>query len=181
MGMERSRRNLILAVGAIAAAAVVLVLAIVLSSDDESSPPAATQPTATGTTEAGEKAQKQGRKGSRGTTGATPAPPAPEQRERELTPTIRQRVAAGLETIRVRGGAPVGGLVRLVYRKGDRVQLRILPDKPGRFVIQPLGLTERGGPPRGAQFDFIAAQSGLFGVELREGKSRARVAVLVVH
>jgi hypothetical protein len=184
MGAERSRRNLIAAAAAIAVAAVALVLVIVLSGDDESNPPASTQPSATSTTgTTGESAERQGRKG-KGRKGATltPAPGTPEQRTRQISPRIRQRVAgAGLETIRVRDGVPVGGLLRLVYEQGDRVQLRILPDRVERFFIPILGLRQRGGPPRGAQFDFIVSQSGLFGVELRRGGSRVRVAVLVVH
>jgi hypothetical protein len=181
MGTDRSRRNLIVAVAAIAVAAAAIVLVIVLSGDDESTPPASTLPGITSPPETGQEAEEKGRNVERGTT-VTPAPGTPEQRERQISPNIRQRVAsAGLETIRVRGGVPVGGLLRLVYEEGDRVQLRILADRVERFFIQNLGLSARGGPPRGAHFDFIAAESGLFGVELRKGGSRTRVAVLVIR
>lgn len=182
MGKQRSRRNKVLAGAVIAAAAIALVLVIVLSGDDESSPPVSTQPSATSTTETGKKAKEQGKKRGRGSSEKPATPGTAKQRERQLTPTIRQRVAGGgVETIRVRDGVPVDGLLRLVYEQGDRVQLRILPNRPERFVIPVLGLAERGGPPDGASFDFVATQSGLFGVELRKGSSRARVAVLVIH
>jgi hypothetical protein len=194
MGTQRGRRNLGVAVAAIAVAAAAVVLVIVLSGDDESNPPASTLPGATSPAETGQEAKEKGgnaatgqgaeekdQDAERGTT-LTPAPGTPEQREREISPNIRQRVAgAGLETIRVRGGVPVGGLVRLVYEKGDRVQLRILADRVERFSIRPLGLSARGGPPRGAHFDFIAVESGLFGVELTRGGARTRVAVLVIR
>ena len=169
---------------AVAALAVVLVIALSGGDDDES---ASTQAATTGTTADGNgaKGEEEGGGESNGTKGTTRNPPAAgteEQRTRQLSPTIRQRVAgAGLETVRVRNGKPVGGLLRLVYDKGNRVRLRILPDREGRFAISTLGLARRGGPPRGVTFDFIARQSGLFGVELRRGGGRTRVAVLVIH
>lgn len=187
MGEERSRRNLVVVAAALAVAAVAVVLVIVLSGDDESSSTAApetaaTAPAPTGPNERGNTSEEQERNGDQAANGLTPAPGTPEQREREISPRLRQRVAgAGLETVRVRGGAPVGGLVRLVYEQGDRVQLRILADRVERFSIPNLGLAARGGPPRGAHFDFIAPKSGLFAVEMRKGGSRRRVAVLVIH
>jgi hypothetical protein len=180
MGEERSRRNAIIAAAAIGVVVVVVVLVIVLSGDDDGTPSTTpTQASTTGTTKSGEKS---GEKGTRGSTRHPVTPGTAEQRTRQLTPKIRQRVAgSGVETIRVKSGVPVGGLLRLVYQHGSRVRLRILPDRTERFVIPILGLAERGGPPSGVTFDFISKEGGLFGVELRRGDQRTRVAVLVIH
>jgi hypothetical protein len=182
MGEQRNRRNVIIAAAAIGAAAVVVVLVIVLSGDDEGTPSTPTQASTTGTTGTAKSGQKSGEKGTRGSTKHPATPGTAEQRTRQLTPKIRQRVASSdVETIRVKSGVPVGGLLRLVYQHGSRVQLRILPDRTERFVIPTLGLAEKGGPPHGATFDFVPKEGGLFGVELRRGGQRTRVAVLVVH
>jgi hypothetical protein len=190
MGEERGRRNVFIAAGALAAAALAVVLVIVLSGgDDKSSPSPSTQASTTGTTETGNgtsKSGSQGKKGSsKGTVGSTENPATPgteEQQTRQITPTIRKRIAGpGLQTLRVRDGLPVGGQLRLIYRSGDRVRLRILSNHNERYVIPALGLEKTGGPPSGVTFDFIGKQSGLFGVELRKGGGRTRVAILLIH
>lgn len=180
--MERSKRNLILAVAAIAVAAGALVLVIALSGDDEGGAPVSTQPSATSTTETGEKPSKRGKKGSRGSSEKGPATGTQNEREREPIRSIRQRVAGGgVETIRVQNGVPVDGLLRLIYDRGDRVKLRIVSNRAERFFIPILGLTERASADEGAEFDFTATRSGLYGVELRRDKTRTRVAVLAIH
>lgn len=183
MGEARSRRNAIIAAAAIGVAAVIVVLVIVLSGDDNgNSSTTTTQASTTSTTQTTKSQKKHAKKGTRGSTEHPATPGTPEQRTQELTPTIHQRVASsGLETIRVRNGVPVGGQLRLVYQHGNRVRLRILSDRSDRFVIAPLGLEELATPPKGAVFDFVPKEGGLFGVELRRGGQRTRVAVLVIH
>jgi hypothetical protein len=183
-GEQRSRRNLVLALGAIAVAALALVLVIVLSGDDgggkKNSGPVATAPsgTTTGTTKkSGRRARNRGRRSGTGGTS-----PAQQERDRQPTGQIRQRVArAGGETIRLEDGRPVDGLVRLIYRHGDLVQLRVVTNRSVRVVIPTLGLSELASPTRGAEFSFPATQPGLHGVEVRRGGARSRIAVLAIH
>jgi hypothetical protein len=190
MDKERSRRNVIIAAAALGAAAVAIVLVIALSGGDSNKPSASTQASTTSTTGTGTttgtkpgKHRKKGSStGSQGSTGSSSAQGTEEQRTRQLTQTIRQRIAgSGVEKVRVRDGIPVDGLLRLIYRKGDRVRLKIDTNRPDLFVVQGFGLQKRGGPPDGVSFDFTATQSGLFGVELHRDTGRTRVAVLVIH
>jgi hypothetical protein len=188
MGNEGNRRNLIIAAGAIAVAAVALVLVIVLSGDDggdkgstvSTQPPAAGATGTTGTTGTVKKHGK--RKGGQGSSNQNPAAGGTKkQRERKQRGSIRQRVAGtGVETIRVRNGVPVDGLARLIYSRGDRVRLKIVTNGDERFAIPILDLSEQSSSGS-AEFDFTATRSGLYGVELRSGKARTRVAVLAIH
>jgi hypothetical protein len=187
MGSGKSRRNLIAAVAAIAVAAVALVLVIALSGDDESgstpSGPASqtSQTTATETTPTSQGSKKRSGRSKNGSSRQR-SRGSKKEPSRDIQGTIRQRiVGGGVQTVRVKDGIPVGGLLRLIYERGDRVQLKIVSNHSERFVIPNLDVTEEGSPDHPAEFDFTANQSGLFGVELHAGGGRTRVAVLAIH
>jgi FtsP/CotA-like multicopper oxidase with cupredoxin domain len=132
-------------IGLLVGTVVVLVLAFVLLSpgdDDELGP--ATTPTATApsaTTPAGGEPQA--------TTTAV-APPAPP-----------------VETIRVRGGKPAGGVQTINVEKGERVRIRVSStDTADEIHLHGYDKYADVAPGRSARFTFEANLEGIFEIEL---------------
>jgi hypothetical protein len=124
-------------------AAVVLVGGIALAAssggdDDGGETSASTQPAAETQAPAGE-------------TGAQEEEPAPPPKPR-------------VETIRIQGGAPAGGVQDLRYESGDTIRLRFVSDAPGEVHIHGFDrYVQVGTSPKTTSFK--ADLEGIFEVE----------------
>jgi hypothetical protein len=70
-----------------------------------------------------------------------------------------------VEVIEMRHGAPVGGVKRLSYEKGDRVRIEVRLDEPQEDVHIHGYDIERPNPSRKTRFDFPAKIEGVFELE----------------
>ena len=132
-------------IGVLVATVVVLGLAFVLLSpeadDDSNTARTPTTPPATTTEPAG-------------ATETTPAPPPPPP-----APTF--------ETIRVRGGAPVGGIERVTVKKGERARIEVAStDTSDEVHLHGYDMTREVAPGSPARFSFAADAEGIFEIEL---------------
>jgi hypothetical protein len=71
-----------------------------------------------------------------------------------------------VRTVRVRGGAPVGEVRTLSYRRGDRIRLRITADAPDEVHVHGFDVEKPVGPDKPARFNIEADIEGRFEVEL---------------
>jgi hypothetical protein len=144
-----------LARGAIALAAVaaVVVLFVVLGGDDDGG----------GEQAATTQTQAQPATGATGATGENQNRPAPK-------PTVKRIV--------VQGGRPRGGVQRLEYQRGDRIQFVVRSDVADEVHVH--GYDVKKDVPAGGtvRFSFPARIEGVFEVEL-EGR-RQQIAELRV-
>jgi FtsP/CotA-like multicopper oxidase with cupredoxin domain len=155
--------------GLVAAAIVVLVVAFVIAasgSDDaekrfDEPPPATTQ---AGETEDEPTGGEAGPSESADHDDRAQAEPEAEE------PTV--------EVVRVRGGAPVGGVETLEYRRGDRIRLRVTADAPDEVHVHGFDVEKPVGPSAPATFNIEADIEGRFEVELHE--SGAQIATIEV-
>jgi FtsP/CotA-like multicopper oxidase with cupredoxin domain len=83
-----------------------------------------------------------------------------------------------VEVVRVRAGAPVGGVKTLEYRRGDRIRLRVIADAPDEVHVHGFDLEKPVGPSAPARFSVEADIEGRFEVELHE--SGAPIATIEV-
>jgi hypothetical protein len=137
----------------VAATVVVLVAAFFIArggGDDDDPSPAAQ--TATDTTGPGGQ--------------EAPATDEPESGYTDPTPRKPKAEAPAVRTIRVRGGAPVGEVRTLSYRRGDRIRLRITADAPDEVHVHGFDVEKPVGPGKPARFDLKADIEGRFEVEL---------------
>lgn len=138
----------------VAATVAVLVAAFFVArggGDDDPSPAAQAAPETTQPAPSGE------------------TPPATEEPESGAAdPITRESKAEAptVRTIRVRGGAPVGEVRALSYRRGDRIRLRITADAPEEVHVHGFDVEKPVGPDEPARFDIEADIEGRFEVEL---------------
>ena len=71
-----------------------------------------------------------------------------------------------MRTVRLRGGAPVGEVRTLSYRRGDRIRLRITADAPDEVHVHGFDVEKPVGPGKPARFNIEADIEGRFEVEL---------------
>jgi len=85
----------------------------------------------------------------------------------EQTETAKAPVPepTGLEVIRMRDGAPVGGPPTLTYATGDQVRINVLLDEPQEDVHIHGYDIEVLNPQKGAGFEFKADIEGIFELE----------------
>lgn len=86
-------------------------------------------------------------------TTTAPAPPRPER--------VRVR-------INVRGGRPLGGLVLIDARRGERITLRVTADSSDHVHVHGYDLFADVAPGKPAVLDFNARLTGRFEVELED-------------
>jgi FtsP/CotA-like multicopper oxidase with cupredoxin domain len=84
-----------------------------------------------------------------------------------------------VRTVRVRGGAPVGEVRTLSYRRGDRIRLRITADAPDEVHVHGFDVEKPVGPGKPARFTIEADIEGRFEVELHG--SGTQIATLEVR
>jgi small nuclear ribonucleoprotein (snRNP)-like protein len=128
------------------AALVTLVLAVAAGcggGDEEAVPPTTTEPPAATATEP-----------APATTEAPPATTAPPKPEVERV------------TIRVRGGQPVGGIVRIAVDRGTRVVLEITSDVADEAHLHGYDLSMNLAPGQPNTLSFVAKTPGRFELEL---------------
>jgi hypothetical protein len=130
---------------ALAAIAVVVVLFVVLAGgdDDGGSEQAATTQT-----------QTQAATGATGATGESQATPAPKPEA---------------ERIVVQGGKPRGGVQRLEYDRGDRIQFVVASDVADEVHVHGYDISKDVPAGGSVRFSFPARIEGVFEVEL-EGR-----------
>jgi len=146
-------QKLLLVAGAVAVLAVGFVVA--RSGGDDEGPtvatPAAEREAAPveGTSDGPARGEEAAREDDRPTATAESAPPPPE--------TAR---------IRVRGGAPVGGVQEVAVRSGDRVRLTISADAPDEVHLHGYDIERPVAPGQPARLRFTADAEGVFELEL---------------
>jgi FtsP/CotA-like multicopper oxidase with cupredoxin domain len=97
--------------------------------------------------------------------------PATTQTEPEVTtptetqPEARQKEPE-VETIRVRGGRPVGGVQTIEATKGEAVRFRVTTETPQEVHLHGYDLTENSTAERPAEFRFRADETGIFELEI---------------
>ncbi len=144
-------------IGLLVGTVVVLVLAFVLLSPevDEDSGTATTPTVAPTVTTPGEPQQT-------ATADTPPPPPVPD-----------------FETIRVRGGMPVGGVQTVTVSKGDRARIRVTStDTTDEIHLHGYDRYADVAPGKPAQLSFTADAEGIFEIELHgTGTQIAKLAV----
>ncbi len=153
-----STRKALLAVAAVVVLAVGFALA--RPSDDDPTPITTPEPSTTA-----------------GPT-ATAAPSDEDTSEPVATaPAASPEPAATL--IRVRGGAPVGGVQTIDVDKGDMIRFTVSSDQSDEVHVHGYDLEKPVGPDAPARFSFTADADGIFEVELHG--SGAQIASLEVQ
>jgi FtsP/CotA-like multicopper oxidase with cupredoxin domain len=92
-----------------------------------------------------------------------------EEREERKEPTATAEAAPPppeTARIRVRGGAPTGGVEQVRVRRGDRVRLTITADQVDEVHLHGYDIERPVGPGRPARLRFTADAEGLFELEL---------------
>ena len=146
----------------VAATVVVLVAAFFIArgggEDDEPSPAAQTTPEAAQTTPESTVPPPGGQ--------PPPATDEPESGYADPIPRNPEADEPTVRTVRVRAGAPVGGVRTLSYRRGDRIRLRITADAPDEIHVHGFDIEKPVGPTAPTRFSFKADIEGRFEVEL---------------
>lgn len=99
--------------------------------------------------------------GGSGDSGTTTAATEAEAEQ----PTETMPAVAPPEVIRMRNGAPVGGVAELSYKTGDRVRIRVKLDEPQEDVHIHGYEIEELNPSGSVGFDFKADIEGIFELE----------------
>ena len=133
----------------VAAVAVAVVAFVALRPEDEDTP---------------ERAQQ-------GTPRATPAAPPGSTDARPPAPEV--------QTVRVRGGEPVGGIQTIEVERGDTVRFRVRTETPQEVHLHGYDLIERSSADRPAEFRLVADEAGIFEIELE--RTHTRIAELKVE
>jgi hypothetical protein len=106
----------------------------------------------------------------------------PDTVETQTAPTATAPAAApepAATLIRVRAGAPVGGVKNIEVEKGDRIRFTVSSDQSDEVHVHGYDLEKPVAPEAPARFSFTADADGIFEVELHG--SDAQIASLEVH
>ncbi|MDO8211785.1 hypothetical protein [Conexibacter sp. CPCC 206217] len=165
-----SNQRLIVIVGLVVVCALGFV---VLKATDESStgdlPP---EPTVAATTPAPDAGVDSGpASGSNDGTDPTATTGAERSAERPATPAVAQIVVRGLE--------PVGGVKKLVFRKGDTIRFTVVSDEPEEVHFHGYDVARDVAPGRPAAFAVPANIEGIFEAELEH--SGTQIASITVE
>ena len=107
--------------------------------------------------------------------------PAPDEQDGEA-PTATAPAAPPVPAatrIRVRGGAPVGGVQTIEVEAGDRIRFTVSSDQSDEVHVHGYDLEKPVAPDAPARFSFTADADGIFEVELHG--SGAQIAELRVN
>lgn len=88
---------------------------------------------------------------------------------------------APFEAIELRDGAPVGGVRKLTYAKGDRVRIEVKLDEPQEDIHIHGYEQEKLNPSRSARFDFPASLEGIYELEAHGPSGDVLLAEIVVN
>jgi hypothetical protein len=155
-----------LALVAVTVAVLVAAFFVARGGGEDEDPPSAAQtaPEATQPSPGGQEA---------------PATAEDEPGYKDPTPRNPEAEKPSVRTVRVRGGAPVGEVRTLSYRRGDRIRLRITADAPDEVHVHGFDVEKPVGPKAPARFNFEADIEGRFEVELHS--SDTQIALLEVR
>jgi hypothetical protein len=71
-----------------------------------------------------------------------------------------------VETVRVKGGRPVGGVQTLEAEEGETVRFRVITETPQEVHLHGYDITENSTAERPAEFRFKADETGIFEIEI---------------
>jgi hypothetical protein len=103
----------------------------------------------------------------------SPQAPAPE-----TTPEPRPREPE-IQTVRVRGGRPVGGVQTIEVERGETARFRVRTEMPQEVHLHGYDITENSTATKPAEFRFEAGESGVFEIELE--RTHTQIAELKVE
>jgi hypothetical protein len=114
------------------------------------------------------------------TTASVTGPPTLEPAPTETQPTTMEAGPASVPlNVTIRGGEPVGGLVRVTATKGDVVVLVVRSDVVDHVHVHGYDLMADVAPGKPARLRFGASLTGRFEIELEDrGKHLAQLTVL---
>jgi ABC-type transporter Mla subunit MlaD len=80
--------------------------------------------------------------------------------------TVNGKAVSGVATIRVRNGKPVGGITKLVYTKGDQIQIKVVSDVADEVHFHGYDIGKDVKAGGSVTFDLPASIEGVFEMEL---------------
>ena len=80
--------------------------------------------------------------------------------------TVNGKAVSGVATIRVRNGKPVGGITKLVYTKGDQIQIKVVSDVADEVHLHGYDIGKDVKAGGSVTFDLPASLEGVFEMEL---------------
>jgi hypothetical protein len=111
------------------------------------------------------------------TTSTTPAPGSANPVNPPQQPD--QPAAPEPKSIVVEGGKPTGGVQKLKFKKGDKVEIDVVADEADEAHLHGYDIEKELKPGVTAKFRFTADQEGVFELELHE--SEAQLAKITVE
>jgi len=79
---------------------------------------------------------------------------------------VNGKAVSGVATIRVRNGKPVGGITKLVYTKGDQIQIKVVSDVADEVHLHGYDIGKDVKAGGSVTFDLPASIEGVFEMEL---------------
>lgn len=111
-------------------------------------------------------------------TAPTTVEPIPTETETEPSTTAPGPASVPLD-VTIRGGEPVGGIVRVTATKGDTVVVVVRSDVVDHVHVHGYDLMADVAPGKPARMQFKASLTGRFEIELEDrGKQIAQLTVL---
>jgi hypothetical protein len=107
-----------------------------------------------------------------------PAAERTERAEREPTATARSALPPPPQEVVLKGGAPEGGVAKVVFKKGDTVRLLVSSDTPDEIHVHGYDVTRRVAPGKPARFRFEADVEGQFEIESHAAEDAGREALI---
>jgi hypothetical protein len=164
------------------ALAVLLIVFVVLQGGDDSGSPSsssapqttATQSTTTSTTTTEQSTSTGSASTEDSTTGSTTddngsgGGGSDDDTESETGTTETQPAAPAVRTVRVVNGQPQGGVRRLEYKKGDRVEFKVQSDVADEIHVHGYDLMKDVTAGGSVSFSFTASIEGRFEIELED-------------
>ena len=80
--------------------------------------------------------------------------------------TVNGKAVSGVATIRVRNGKPVGGITKLVYTKGDQIQITVVSNVADEVHLHGYDIGKDVKAGGSVTFDLPASIEGVFEMEL---------------
>jgi FtsP/CotA-like multicopper oxidase with cupredoxin domain len=102
----------------------------------------------------------------RAETTAQPADTAPQQTTPQQTTPEARPQEPEIQTVRVRGGRPVGGVQTIEAERGDTVRFRVRTETPQEVHLHGYDITENTTASKPAEFRFEADQPGIYEIEI---------------
>lgn len=95
------------------------------------------------------------------------------------TATARDALPPPPERLAVRGGKPVGGVKKIVVKKGDDLRLEVSSDAPNEIHMHGYDVKRNAAPGKPARFRVKTDLEGVFEIEVED--TGTKIANLVVE